>query len=80
MFWWPSPEEQGGLNGVVATLAPSLLLGVYEADIVRGRQFKQIKALFRFWLSTSVRIDSQREASSDQLVIGCCIDRLSRLR
>ena len=33
---------------VVATLARSLLLGVCEADFVRGRQFKQIKALIEY--------------------------------
>src|ERR1019366_8608519 len=33
---------------VDATLAQSLLVGVYEADFVRARRFKRNKALFRF--------------------------------
>jgi hypothetical protein len=33
---------------VDATLAQSLLVGVYEADFVRARRFTRNKALFRF--------------------------------
>jgi hypothetical protein len=33
---------------VVATLARSLLIGVYEGDFVHGRWFKRNPALFKF--------------------------------
>jgi hypothetical protein len=41
-------REVGRSQWVDATLAEGLLLRVNEADFVGGRQFKQIKALFRF--------------------------------
>jgi hypothetical protein len=41
-------RQVGRSQWVDATLAQSPLIRVYEADFVRGRQFKQNKALFRF--------------------------------
>jgi hypothetical protein len=43
MIWEAKSREVGRSQWVDATLAQSLLVGVKEADFVRGRQFKQNK-------------------------------------
>jgi hypothetical protein len=52
------PDKRGGLNGSMQHLVEVFVVTVCEADLVRERQFKQNKALFRFRLNTAVRIDS----------------------
>jgi len=73
----PTPDERGGLNGSLQHLPKFLSQRSRRLISVAGVNSNKTKALFRFQLSLAAQIDSRWEVLSDQLVIWCCIDRLS---
>jgi len=50
--------QKGRSQWVVATLDRSLLLEVHEGDFVRERCLERNIAVFSFWMSTAIQIDS----------------------